>query len=69
MLVPQRNGTQGRTKASSGRTMMKTLELLQLAKRQSDILERDEAMLNSEKIKPVAIATLNSGIAKLLAMR
>ena len=60
----ERNGVQRRTKVSFGRTMMQALELLQLAKGTSP----DEATLNSEEIKAVAIAIielcLSEGISK-----
>ena len=39
---------------SYGRTMIQALELLRLAKRMS----QDEAMLNSEEIKPIAITPI-----------
>jgi len=65
----ERNGVQRRTKVSFGKTMMQTLELLRLAKRQrrSDG-SPDEATLNSKEIKAVAMAVielrLSEGISK-----
>jgi len=50
----ERNRAQRRTKVNFGRTMMQALELLQLAKGTS----REEAMLNSAKIKPIALAVI-----------
>ena len=50
----ERNEALRRTKLSFGRTMMQALELLWLVKGMS----LDEAMLNSEEIKPVAIAII-----------
>ena len=47
----ERNGEQRRTKISFGRTMMRALKLQRLAK-------RDEATLNSEEIKPVALVVI-----------
>jgi len=51
----ERNGEQKRTKVSFGRTMMQALELLQLAKSWRKGTSRDEAILNSEEIKPAVI--------------
>jgi len=45
---------QRRTKVSFGRTMIRALELQQLVKGTC----RDEAALNSEEIKPVALAVI-----------
>ena len=50
----ERSGVQKRTKVSFGRTMMKALELLHLAKRHVS----GRTTLNSEEIKPVAIAII-----------
>jgi len=50
----ERNGEQKRTKVSFDRTMMRVLELQQLAKGTSP----DEAMLNSEEIKPIALVVI-----------
>jgi len=47
---------QRRTKVTFGRTMMQSLELLLL--RLAKSMFRNEAKLNSEEIKPVAIAII-----------
>jgi len=50
----ERNGVQRRTKVSFDRTLMQALELLGWQKGTSP----DEATLNSEEIKPEAIAII-----------
>ena len=59
----ERNGIQRRTKLSFGRTMMQAMELLQLAKGTS----LDEATLNSEEIKPVAIAIIELRLSERIS--
>jgi len=54
-------GIQRRTKLSFGRTMMQAMELLRLAKRP------DEATLNSEEIKPVAIAIIKLCLSECIS--
>ena len=64
----ERNGVQRRAKVNFSRTMMLALELLQWRKGTSP----DEATLNSEEIKPVAIAIielrLSEGISKKIRL-
>ena len=52
--IGERSGEQRRIKVSVSRTMMRALELQQLAKGTS----RDKAMLNNEEIKPIALAVI-----------
>jgi len=61
------NGEQRRTKVSFGRTVMQALEPQRLAKSTS----RDEATVNSEQIKPIALAVielcLSEGISQIVS--
>jgi len=64
----ERNGKKKRrTKVSYDRSTMRTLELQRLAKGPS----RDETMLNSEKIKPIALVIielrLSEGISQIVS--
>jgi len=57
--VEKRIEAQRRAKVSFGRTMMQALELLRLTK-------KDEAALNSEEIKPVALAIIELHLSKCI---
>ena len=53
----------GEQKVSFGRTMMQAMELLRLAKSTSP----DKATLNSEEIKPVAIAIIELRLSECIS--